>query len=144
MSCSNNNGRRGSEPGRFSILNLSPPGHLWKSNVQMHVSLVLFQCTLLCCRFIMNPQNCMASLFQTRSISQRVGPLNTLNKPLEAANVLSQGSHFALRPPAIPPASIAELKLNQSHGTATWQQFSGTKKGCDAFGEKKKGEKGRK
>lgn len=38
-----------------------------------------------------------------------------------------------------PPASIAELKLKQSRGTATQQQFSAARKrGCDAFGEKKK------
>lgn len=37
-----------------------------------------------------------------------------------------------------PPASTAELKLKQSPGTATRQKFSGTKKACDAFGEKKK------
>lgn len=38
-----------------------------------------------------------------------------------------------------PPASIAELKLKQSRGTATRQQFSAARKrGCDAFEEKKK------
>lgn len=73
---------------------------------------------------IMNPWNCKALPFQTRSISLRVRPPNTLNKPFKTANVLFGVALFRYTSACNSPALIAEVKGKQSWEIATRQQFS--------------------
>lgn len=100
----------------------------------------LFHRTLLCCLLIMNPQNCKAfAISNPFHLPKSERPPNTLNKPLEAANVLSEGSHFALRPPAIPPRLNSRAQIEtvpRNCNPATIQRCK--KRGCDAFEETKK------